>query len=490
MRKQFLLFPVMAASLMLSMGLAANTVSALETSNIYNDGVLNINKNSVTESNSQFGYSYDSDTKTLTLTGADLDSINIKDLTELNIVAKGANSIGCREDEYGEERVMDCGICMSSFGTLNINVDGESSYLISDGNNAGIQIGQPLLRVQGSISGSSTKKSTLNATGGGMLSAASDNGIGIVLYGSGELNCDIVKFISEARYGALLADHLTISNKAYMANFVSYNMQDMVDGDGYVYAKALHSENGVCAVDHNVYAKGYEEPVDAPKDGEFDLVAPGEVHDFLKHGYIQFSTRFPLSYTVTYHMCGHGTQVPSETLKEGEFITKPADPTADGYTFKGWYEQERFIPDLEADFNHRIVYDMNFYACWEESGSLTPSVQPTPSTPTSEPEQITVPQTPSKVKAKAKKNKVTVSWKKIKKNKKGKALLKQISGIQVQYSTDLGFSEGNTVTKSLSKKKSSVKLKLQKKTIYYIRMRYVGSGGYSNWSGVKVVKTK
>ncbi len=93
------------------------------------------------------------------------------------------------------------------------------------------------------------------------------------------------------------------------------------------------------------------------------------------------------------------------------------------------------------------------------------------------------------MKAKAKKNKVTVSWKKIKKNKTGKALLKQISSIQVQYSTDPGFTQ-NVSTKNVGKKKTKMKLKLQKKTTYYIRVRYVGNGGYSNWSGVKKVKTK
>ncbi len=104
-------------------------------------------------------------------------------------------------------------------------------------------------------------------------------------------------------------------------------------------------------------------------------------------------------------------------------------------------------------------------------------------------EPITVTQVPSKVKAKAKKNKVTVFLKKFKKNKKSKALLKQITGIQIQYSTDPGFTQ-NVSTKNVGKKKTKVTLKLQKKTTYYIRVRYVGNGGYSNWSGVKKVKTK
>lgn len=84
---------------------------------------------------------------------------------------------------------------------------------------------------------------------------------------------------------------------------------------------------------------------------------------------------------------------------------------------------------------------------------------------------------------------VTVSWKKIKKNKAGKKLLKQIKSIQVQYSTDKKF-KNNVNTKTVGKKKTKVTLKLQKKTTYYIRVRYKGANGFSKWSKVKRVKTK
>ena len=104
---------------------------------------------------------------------------------------------------------------------------------------------------------------------------------------------------------------------------------------------------------------------------------------------------------------------------------------------------------------------------------------------------ITIKKAPASVKAKAaKKGKVTVSWKKIKKTKKTKALLAQIKGIEVQYSTDPTFTNDVT-TKNLGKKKTKVTLKLQKKTVYYIRVRYTdGAGGVSNWSKVRKVKTK
>ena len=105
---------------------------------------------------------------------------------------------------------------------------------------------------------------------------------------------------------------------------------------------------------------------------------------------------------------------------------------------------------------------------------------------------VTIAKVPASAKAKAgKKGKVTVSWKKIKKTKKTKTLLKQIKGIEVQYSTDPTFAT-NVQTKNLGKKKTKVTLKgLQKKTVYYIRVRYIdGAGGVSNWSTTKKVKTK
>ncbi len=65
-----------------------------------------------------------------------------------------------------------------------------------------------------------------------------------------------------------------------------------------------------------------------------------------------------------------------------------------------------------------------------------------------------------------------------------------ISKIQIQYSTDPTFTK-DVVSKNVGEKQSTAKLKLQRKTVYYIRMRYVAKdGGFSNWSKVKRVKTK
>lgn len=209
-------------------------------------------------------------------------------------------------------------------------------------------------------------------------------------------------------------------------------------------------------------------------------------------------------------------------------------PEYEGHTLAGWSHTKYGEKELEPKESETVSGDTTYYAVWttetnHQYGDWTVTKQPTvaeegsksrtcsicghtetqtiekltdpaasqsqqPQTEAQQPqapvEQISVAKTPSKVKARARKNKVTVSWKKIKRNKKGKAFLKQISGIQVQYSTDPNFPAGNTVTRSLGKKRTRVKLKLLRKTTYYVRVRYVGSGGYSNWSKVKRVKTK
>lgn len=106
-------------------------------------------------------------------------------------------------------------------------------------------------------------------------------------------------------------------------------------------------------------------------------------------------------------------------------------------------------------------------------------------------ESITVSRRPSFKSVKAAKNKITVKWKAIKKNKAGKALLKTIRGIQVQYSTTPTFTDSTTVTRALKKTKTSLTVKgLKRKTNYYVRVRYVGINGVSQWSKIRRIRTK
>ena len=119
-----------------------------------------------------------------------------------------------------------------------------------------------------------------------------------------------------------------------------------------------------------------------------------------------------------------------------------------------------------------------------------PQTQTEASAPAVQAERITIPKKPAKVKTKARKNKVVVSWKRIKKNKKTKALRAMIKNVEVQYSTDPSFPKETTDSRIIGKNKTKLVLRgLQRKTLYYVRVRYVGADGVSNWK-TKRVRTK
>lgn len=73
----------------------------------------------------------------------------------------------------------------------------------------------------------------------------------------------------------------------------------------------------------------------------------------------------PANYTVTFNMNGHGSQIAAQTVKEGEKVAKPADPTANGYTFDAWYADAQFL--TKFDFNAAINEDTTLYAKWTKN---------------------------------------------------------------------------------------------------------------------------
>ena len=135
--------------------------------------------------------------------------------------------------------------------------------------------------------------------------------------------------------------------------------------------------------------------------------------------------------------------------------------------------------------------------CGANKTEVIPRTAPVPQAPPADPITINSAPVLRSVKAAKKGAKATVNLKKLEKpKKKGKkkqnsnSLWNQVSSIQLQYSTDPSFTTG-VITKTLGKGKASVNLGgLQKGVTYYVRARYVGNGGFSNWSGTKTVKVK
>ena len=76
----------------------------------------------------------------------------------------------------------------------------------------------------------------------------------------------------------------------------------------------------------------------------------------------------PVRFTVTFNPAG-GSPVPSQSVEDGTTVTKPADPTRDGYTFVGWY-----LGNSPYDFASPVTTDLILIARWNQNP--TPTVMP------------------------------------------------------------------------------------------------------------------
>ncbi|MCL2336685.1 MAG: InlB B-repeat-containing protein, partial [Firmicutes bacterium] len=82
------------------------------------------------------------------------------------------------------------------------------------------------------------------------------------------------------------------------------------------------------------------------------------------------------NYTVTFATAG-GSTVNSQKLANGAKVTKPADPTKDGFTFAGWYSDKALT--TAYDFTKGITGNVTIYAKWTaNTAPLTPKPTPTP----------------------------------------------------------------------------------------------------------------
>ena len=72
---------------------------------------------------------------------------------------------------------------------------------------------------------------------------------------------------------------------------------------------------------------------------------------------------------VSFNTNGHGAAPASQTVELNGKAVKPADPTAEGYVFRGWYTTAACT--TEFDFNTPIAADTTLYAKWDEIYTVT-----------------------------------------------------------------------------------------------------------------------
>ncbi|MBQ9438578.1 MAG: InlB B-repeat-containing protein, partial [Lachnospiraceae bacterium] len=65
-------------------------------------------------------------------------------------------------------------------------------------------------------------------------------------------------------------------------------------------------------------------------------------------------------HAVSFNLNGHGSPVPSQSVKDGEAASEPEAPTAEGFTFGGWYADAECA--TAYDFSAPVKADITLYA--------------------------------------------------------------------------------------------------------------------------------
>ena len=153
------------------------------------------------------------------------------------------------------------------------------------------------------------------------------------------------------------------------------DVSKQIAGGTYYLAEIFVSTNG-CAFAKDVTVTAADAAgVETQLDGKFLIV------------YTKYEVVAPVSkYAVTFNSDG-GSAVTAQTVEDGKTATKPADPTKEGYIFKGWY-----LGSDKYDFSKPVTGNITLTAKWEKvvappvtytitfdpnGGSVTPTTKQT-----------------------------------------------------------------------------------------------------------------
>ena len=88
-------------------------------------------------------------------------------------------------------------------------------------------------------------------------------------------------------------------------------------------------------------------------------------------------------HTLTYNMNGDGSQIDQATFFMNDFDITPASPTAEGYTFGGWYDNADCTGNPITTVPTGTTSNVAVYAKWTLN-DYTPIPTPTPTTETND----------------------------------------------------------------------------------------------------------
>ena len=138
---------------------------------------------------------------------------------------------------------------------------------------------------------------------------------------------------------------------------ITITLDEGITPDDVVILHEIHDDEG------NV--TGYEKVtiINKEQDANGIWTVTFETSKFSNYAIAEKKEDTPENYTVTFNTDG-GTEIEAQEVASGATVTKPEDPTKDGYTFDGWYADDTFA--VEFDFESSITQDTTIYAKWEE----------------------------------------------------------------------------------------------------------------------------
>ena len=162
---------------------------------------------------------------------------------------------------------------------------------------------------------------------------------------------------------------------------------DLIENDAFAYCTGLESvtiPSSVRTIGANAFSFGdksekekLEKLYYTGTQEQWDELA--EKNDFTNNNPLLTNPQnFYCAHTVSfdYGSQANGTgKVVQEVVKYGETVNKPADPTADGYQFEGWYTQKN--DGVEFKFDQKITEDVTVYAHWSKV-ETNPDPEPNP----------------------------------------------------------------------------------------------------------------
>ncbi|WP_407444929.1 InlB B-repeat-containing protein, partial [Fibrobacter sp.] len=185
----------------------------------------------------------------------------------------------------------------------------------------------------------------------------------------------------------------------------SVNIYDATfDANGGKFSEGVTTATTQVAYDAAIAADGITTPT---RDGYVfkgwaraaDAAVPDEGYGKMDSEGVKFYAVWVQTFTVTFNMNGHGTAIVAQTVESGASATEPDPaPSAEGYTFAGWYVAADFSGDaydfttavtanvtLNAKWTVQVTFDMNDHGSAIDAQTVTVgSLVTEPESPTAE----------------------------------------------------------------------------------------------------------